>query len=334
MSVKLRFRHIEGFRAVMQTGTATGAASMLNVTQPAVSQLMTEMEAAVGFALFDRRGGRLEPTPNANLMFDEIERCFTGLDHVNAFCARLKTSTARAIVLGAAPSMALSLLPAAIGRYVADIAKDFFTLFPRHSNESIRLVGSRKVDIGFGSTPASLPGIHCEPIATHQAICVLPLDHPLAARSHVVPSDLRDQPFITMSRTEGVHAVVDDIFRRENIEVANVAECTMTTAACALVENGVGVTLADPVGASFFLDRRVVLKRFVPAAPVTFYAYWLDGVAPHFRRDAFIEILKTQARRMEAELDSHLGAAPSSSSATWCPIDPEREAGRKSRSRG
>ncbi|MEA2816604.1 MAG: hypothetical protein QOI93_4305, partial [Rhodospirillaceae bacterium] len=139
MTVKLRFRHIEGFRAVMQTGTATGAASLLNVTQPAVSQLMTEMEGAVGFALFDRRGGRLVPTSHAALLFDEIERCFTGLDHVNAFCARLQNSDAHAIVVAAVPSMALTLLPVAIGRYMTDVAKDFFTLFPRHSNEAIRL---------------------------------------------------------------------------------------------------------------------------------------------------------------------------------------------------
>lgn len=306
MPVKLRFRHIESFRAVMQTGTATGAASLLNVTQPAVSQLMTEMEAAVGFALFDRRGGRLEPTPNAALLFDEVERCFTGLDHVSAFCDRLQNSSARAIVLGAAPSVALALLPMAIGRYVADVAKDFFTLFPRHSNESIRLVGSRKIDIGFGSTPASLPGIHCEPISSYEAICVLPPGHPLAAKPRVDAHDLNGQPFITPSRTEGVHEVVDDIFRREKIEVANVAECTMTTAACALVENGVGLTLADQAGAYFFLDRRVVLRRFLPRAPVTFYAYWLDGIAPHFRRDAFVEILKKQALQMEADLDDHL----------------------------
>jgi len=290
----------------MQTGTATGAASLLNVTQPAVSQLMTEMEAAAGFALFDRRGGRLEPTPNAALLFDEVERCFTGLDHVSAFCARLQNSSAHAVVLGAAPSVALALLPVAIGRYVADVAKDFFTLFPRHSNESIRLVGSRKVDIGFGSTPAALPGIHCEPISSYEAICVLPPGHPLAAKPHVSAHDLNGQPFITMSRTEGVHEVVDDIFRREKIEVANVAECTMTTAACALVENGVGLTLADQAGAYFFLNRHVVLKRFLPRAPVTFYAYWLDTVAPHFRRDAFVEILKKQALQMEDDLDRHL----------------------------
>jgi DNA-binding transcriptional LysR family regulator len=306
MPVKLRFRHIEGFRAVMQTGTATGAASLLNVTQPAVSQLMTEMEAAVGFALFDRRGGRLVPTSSAGLLFDEVERCFTGLDHVNAFCARLQNSDAHAIVLAAVPSMALTLLPVAIGRYMTDVTKDFFTLFPRHSNEAIRLVGSQKADIGFGSKPATLPGIHCEPISTHEAVCALPPDHPLAAKASISARDLDGQPFITMSRTEGVHEIVEDIFRREKVEVANVAECSMSTAACALVENGVGLTLVEQGAATLFAGRRVALRRFTPAVPVTFYAYWLDKVTPHFRRNAFVEILKKEALEMEATLDRQL----------------------------
>ena len=308
MPIKLRFRHIEGFRAVMQTGTATGAASLLNVTQPAVGQLMAEMEAAVGFALFDRRGGRLVPTANADLLFDEVERCFTGLDHVNAFCARLQSSDAHAIVLAAVPSMALTLLPVAIGRYMSEVARDFFTLFPRHSNDAIRLVGSQKADIGFGSKPASLPGIHCEAISTHDAICALPPGHPLAAKATISARDLHRQPFITMSRTEGVHEIVEEIFRREKVDVANVAECSMTTAACALVESGVGLTLVEQGAATLFTGRSVVLRPFVPSVPVTFYAYWLDKVAPHFRRNAFVEILKKEALKMEGALDRQLDA--------------------------
>ena len=306
MPIRLRFRHIEGFRAVMQTGTATGAASLLNVTQPAVSQLMTEMEAAVGFALFDRRGGRLVPTANADLLFDEVERCFTGLDHVNAFCARLQSSNAHAIVLAAVPSMALTLLPVAIGHYTSEVAKDFFTLFPRHSNDAIRLVGSQKADIGFGSKPASLPGIHCEPISTHDAICALPPGHPLAAKASISARDLHGQPFITMSRTEGVYEIVEEIFRREKVDVANVAECSMTTAACALVENGVGLTLVEQGAATLFAGRSIVLRPFVPSVPVTFYAYWLDKAPPPFRRNAFVEILKKEAHKMEAALDKQL----------------------------
>jgi len=91
----------------------------------------------------------------------------------------------------------------------------------------------------------ALPGIHCEPISTHEAICALPPGHPLAAKPSIRARDLHGQPFITMSRTEGVHELVEGIFQQEKVEVATVAECSMSTAACALVENGVAITLVE-----------------------------------------------------------------------------------------
>lgn len=302
----LRFRHIEGFRAVMHTGTATGAASFLNVTQPAVSQLMREMETVVGFALFDRRGGRLVPTANAERLFDEVERSFTGLAHIDAFCRQMKKAEGHAIVIAAIPSMALSMLPAAIGRHVREVARDFFTVYPRHSNDALRLVGSQKADIGFGSRPVSAPGIHCEPISTYQVVCALPRSHPLAAKAVVRVRDLHRQPVITPSRTEGVFEAAEVLFRREKVDVDAVADCPMTAAACALVENGVGVALVEHGAAHFFLGRPIVLRRLSPSKRITFYAYWLEKTEPRFRRNAFIDLLKQEAQRMEAALDEHL----------------------------
>jgi DNA-binding transcriptional LysR family regulator len=265
MSVKLRFRHIEGFRAVMQTGTATGAASLLNVTQPAVSALMAEMESVVGFSLFDRRGGRLVATTNAGLLFDEIERCFTGLEHVNAFCTRLQRSQCHAIVIAAVPSMALSLLPIGIGRHLREVAQDFFTVLPRHSNETIRLVGSQKADIGFGSKPVELPGIHCEPISTYELICALPAEHALAGRDVIHAKDIESQPFISISRDEGVYERIEACFLQEAVTPATVAECTLTTGVCALVENGArrrdAFRRAEHRAAPFPAGDRCVLLR-------------------------------------------------------------------------
>lgn len=307
MTAKLRFRHIEGFRAVMQTGTATGAASLLNVTQPAVSHLMTEIEAVTGLTLFDRRGGRLVPTANAELLFEEVERSFTGLEHIGAFCTRLQRSEAHAVVLAAVPSMALTLLPIAIARYTKGVARDFFTLFPRHSTEAMRLVGSQKADIGFGSKPVTIPGVHCEPICTYEAMCALPRGHALADKPVIEARDLSGQAFITMSRTEGVYEIVENVFAREQVVVDSVAECPMTTAACALVENGVGVTLVEQGAATLFATRDIVLRRFTPSVPVTFYAYWLDRSPARFKRNAFIDLLKEEAARMVAALDARLG---------------------------
>lgn len=314
MTVRLKFRHIEGFRAVLQTGTATGAASLLNVTQPAVSQLMTEMEAATGFTLFDRRGGRLVPTSRALRLFDEVERCYTGLDQLNAFCTRIRQAEAQAVVLAAVPSLALTLVPKTIGRYMAEVRRDFFSLFPRHSNEALRMVGSQKADIGFGVLSAVVPGVHCEPISEYEAVCVLPCDHPLAARDVIHARDLLGAPFIIPSRSEGLYGQVEELFEREGVRVLPVSESPMSTATCSLVQCGVGVTLAEQGAAAVFIDRPVAIRRFEPRIPIVFYAYFLDRKKDNPIVRKFIEIIKLEARAMEGQLEQAISRRSANSS--------------------
>ena len=63
MKPVLNLRQIEAFRAVMLTGSVVGAARQMSVTQPGVSRTIGLMELRIGYALFERRGRRLVPTP-------------------------------------------------------------------------------------------------------------------------------------------------------------------------------------------------------------------------------------------------------------------------------
>lgn len=60
---KMNIRQVEAFRAIMQSGSASRAAEALGITQPAVTRLVAELEKTIGFPLFDRTRGRLDPTP-------------------------------------------------------------------------------------------------------------------------------------------------------------------------------------------------------------------------------------------------------------------------------
>ena len=60
-------RQIEVFRWTMSHGTATAAAMELGISQPAASRMLSELEEACGFVLFERRGNQLIPTPEAAL---------------------------------------------------------------------------------------------------------------------------------------------------------------------------------------------------------------------------------------------------------------------------
>ncbi|TIS07144.1 MAG: LysR family transcriptional regulator, partial [Mesorhizobium sp.] len=61
----MRARQLEVFIAVMRAGTVTAAARMLNISQPALSQILLHTEDELGFTLFERVKGRLRPTPEA-----------------------------------------------------------------------------------------------------------------------------------------------------------------------------------------------------------------------------------------------------------------------------
>lgn len=52
--MQLGFKQIEYFRAVMETGSVSGAATLLNVSQPNVSRMLKYMEMRIGLSLFER----------------------------------------------------------------------------------------------------------------------------------------------------------------------------------------------------------------------------------------------------------------------------------------
>ena len=61
----MNFRQLEIFRAVMDTGSATAAARLLGLSQPAVSRQLMQLETEVGLDLFARERGKLIPTAHA-----------------------------------------------------------------------------------------------------------------------------------------------------------------------------------------------------------------------------------------------------------------------------
>ena len=78
---RLRLRDLRVFFAVVQSGTLAKAATQLRVSQPAVSQVIADLEHALGVKLFDRSSRGVEPTVYARALlvrgrsaFDELRQ--------------------------------------------------------------------------------------------------------------------------------------------------------------------------------------------------------------------------------------------------------------------
>src|SRR5215475_5571300 len=114
---RLRLHDLHVFFAVVHSGSMAKAATHLNVTQPAVSKAIGELEAVLGVRLFDRSTQGVEPTVYGNALlkcgsavFDEIKQGIKTIEF-------LADPTSGDIRIGCLMSIAATILPATIERF-------------------------------------------------------------------------------------------------------------------------------------------------------------------------------------------------------------------------
>ena len=115
--MQLNLRQIEVFRAVMTTGSISGAAKLLFVSQPAVSRLLSHTEQRLGFALFERIKGRLYPTPESRQLFREVETVYAGVRRVGELASELSERRSGILHLVSSPSIGHMLVSLTISRF-------------------------------------------------------------------------------------------------------------------------------------------------------------------------------------------------------------------------
>lgn len=298
MTRPLSFRHVETIFSVVLTGSVTGAASRLHVTQPAISNILKEAEDRLEFSLFERHGGRLVPTRRVELIFSEIERSFTGLDAINDLCVRLHGEERRNILIASTPAFATAVLPRAIKNYRDNIDDVHFSVVSRSSEYVQALVASRKMDIGFSIEEPALSGVSSELLIRQTMLCLLPPGHSLGQKSVVSVDDLCDQPMISLSRAEPIEDIVMAKFASAGIRPPSVATCPAAMTVCALVEAGNGFAILDPISTHLFRNSGIIFRPFVPEVHLSFYAYWVQDRQASFEFSKFIQ----DSARIAAEI--------------------------------
>ncbi|MEO6319134.1 MAG: LysR substrate-binding domain-containing protein [Polaromonas sp.] len=303
MASKLSLRHIETIHAVILTGSVTGAASRLFVTQPAISNMLREAEDRLGYPLFDRRGGRLMPTPLADMLFEEIERSFTGLEAINDFCEQLRLSQRQRVCVACTPTFGAIVLPLIVKEYVKTTSPVFFSVHSRDANHVAALVSSRKADVGFALRVPDIPGVESVVLGELELYCYLPVGHPLVAHAFLTAEQLRNEPMISLSRIEGVEDLVTRVFAgTTGPPPLAVAECPAAITACAMVAAGIGFTLFDLLPRTLFDASRVAVRPFKPESRLTYQAYWLKSGTRNFDHAPLVQL----ARQVLADVVTQL----------------------------
>jgi DNA-binding transcriptional LysR family regulator len=239
----MELRQLEAFAAVMSTGSVTAAGRLLGRSQPAISRLLQELEAEIGYALFARSGPRVTPTEQGFLLYDDVERALSSLRQIRDRAEEIARGQAQPLLLAATSALAAGLVPDALKRI-----EPHANLAPRIELRSaspervVHAVLSGTAQLGATSLPLEHRGLTVHWIGQAPCVVALPENDP-AARHDVVPvAELAGRRVITMANPYRLRRRLDAALGH----AAGAIETNSSVNALAAVRAGLGVSVLDP----------------------------------------------------------------------------------------
>lgn len=297
-------RHIEVFRAVMTAGGVTEAARLLHSSQPTISRELARLEHLLGYALFERQRGRLKATARALVLFDEVQRSFQGLERVVQRAGELGRSQGERLTVLSLPALAHALLPAASAAFFRAHPGAHLTITPQESPLLEEWMSGQRFDLGLSESAQAAPGTVVEPLLSLDEVCVLPAGHALLAQARLTPQDFADQAFVSLAADDPYRAQLDGLFAQAGVQRRLSVETHSAVAVCAMVEQGLGLAIVNPLTALACANERLQLRRFSVSVP-----FRVSALRPIYRpaqplADELLAGLKAEIARIETRLNA------------------------------
>ncbi|ECI2734037.1 TPA: LysR substrate-binding domain-containing protein [Salmonella enterica subsp. enterica serovar Typhimurium] len=180
-SQRIRLRHLHTFVAVAQQGTLGRAAETLNLSQPALSKTLNELEQLTGTRLFERgRLGAQLTVPGEQFLTHAV-KVLDALNTAGQALNRKEDASADVVRVGALPTAALGILPAAIGRFHQQQKSTSLQVATMNNTMLLAGLKSGEIDLGIGrmSDPELMGGLNYELLFLESLKLVIRPGHPL-----------------------------------------------------------------------------------------------------------------------------------------------------------
>ena len=303
----MNLKQLSAFREVMLTGSVSEAARNLYRTQPAISAMIASLEDDVGFELFERRGGRLHPVPEAHYLFEEANAILGRLESTARTIRSVRDLEQGTLRIVSMPGPAVFLLPNLISRFVSGRDGIKVALISRSSPQVQQLVSVQQYDVGladFGFMGAGETALVKHDIEPLECLCAMPADDPHAGKPRVTASDLDGRPMATLYPEHPTFTQTKAAFEETGARFSVRFEAQYFIPLLTFVERGLAYAVVDPLSAESYRisragDPKLVFRPFKPAI------YLQASIMTPVHRplsnlgQAFATILKDEIRRIE-----------------------------------
>lgn len=243
-----RLKQLRAFSCAAQTGSVSKAAERLHLSQPSVTLQIQALERELGVTLFERRGPKIQLTPDGRNLYEIAQPLVHGIDTLSeTFAAGSGRITSGELSIAAGESTLLYLLPDLIKRFADQYPSIRIKLQNVTGRDGLALLRADEADLAVGSMLDAPDDISYRPVFTYDPVLIVPLDHPLARKKQLRLEDVSPHGLILPPRHLSTWSVVDTVFRQHDLDYTVTLEAGGWEVVKKYVELGLGVSIVTSI---------------------------------------------------------------------------------------
>lgn len=258
------FKQLRAFITVVDTGSVSRAAVLLNLVQPAVSRQLKMLETDLGVTLFERGRKGMQLTASGQTLAEHARRVLSEIERAREDVKPTRAGLHGTVTVGVLPSTADLLASALVGAVADRHPGILLRISMGYAGHLRQWVEQGEVDVGLLYEPHRLAEDRTQPLV-EEALWVVGL--PTTALDFDAPISLHDvarHPLILPNAPHGLRTLVDHASASTGIRLNVVAETNAMGVQKALVIGGLGITILPASAVAEDVARRALV-----AAPLT-----------------------------------------------------------------
>jgi len=260
-------RQLRTFLAVVELGTVSAAAQALNMTQPAASQQLRELERLLGVRLLDRAGGRMIPTAAGEALIEPAVRAQAAIADAIAAAGAHRDGRIGRVRLGTGATACIYLLPPVLAAAKRRMPGLEILIATGNSSQIADRVASGELDVGVVTLPVpEKSALQTTRLRDDPLLALLPSEA-APARASIGAAALAGLPLILYDPGGSTRTLIDEWFRAAGLHPKPIMQLDSIEAIKVLVGSGLGASvmprlaLANPVPGAVTKTLRPALTR-------------------------------------------------------------------------